>query len=152
MNRLTVLVRRLPHAANLPLPDYATIGSAGVDLLAALDQTIELPPMGRATIPTGIAISLPSGYEAQIRPRSGLAARQGLTILNAPGTIDSDYRGEIGAILINFGSTSFRVERGMRVAQLVIAPVVRITWQETDELPASERADGGFGSTDEARQ
>jgi dUTP pyrophosphatase len=152
MSRLPVLVRRLPHAADLPLPEYATIGSAGADLLAAVDQSIDLPPMGRATIPTGIAICLPFGYEAQVRSRSGLAARQGITILNAPGTIDSDYRGEIGVILVNLGSLSFRVERGMRIAQLVIAPVVRIAWQEVEVLPASERAQGGFGSTGESRQ
>jgi dUTP pyrophosphatase len=152
VSRLTVLVHRLPHAADLPLPAYATIGSAGLDLPAAVEHAIELPRMGRATIPSGIAICLPDGYEAQVRPRSGLAARYGVTVLNAPGTIDSDYRGEIGVVLVNLGATAFQIERGMRIAQLVFAPVARIAWREVDALPESERAQGGFGSTERARR
>jgi dUTP pyrophosphatase len=140
-----IAVRRL--APDLPLPAYATPGSAGLDLLAAVDSDIVLPPGGFAAIPTGIALALPSGYEAQVRPRSGLALRHGVTVLNAPGTVDSDYRGEVAAILINHGKADFTVTRGMKVAQLVVAQHVRAEWRETDTLDQTERAAGGFGST-----
>ncbi len=147
MSAIDVSVRRLDHAADLPLPDYATTDSAGVDLLAAVETAVVLRPGARAVIPSGIAIALPSGFEAQVRPRSGLAARHGITLLNSPGTIDADYRGEIGVILVNLGDQDFTVERGMRIAQMVIAPVSAVAWSEVDELPASRRGDGGFGST-----
>jgi dUTP pyrophosphatase len=140
-----IAVRRL--APDLPLPAYATPGSAGLDLLAAVDSDIVLPPGGFAAIPTGIALALPSGYEAQVRPRSGLALRHGVTVLNAPGTVDSDYRGEVAAILINHGTADFTVTRGMKVAQLVVTQHVRAEWRETDTLDQTERAAGGFGST-----
>ncbi|MDG4575319.1 MAG: dUTP diphosphatase [Defluviicoccus sp.] len=142
-----VLVRQLPHGAGLPLPSYATAGSAGLDLAAAVEAPIELAPGGRALVPTGIAIALPPGYEGQVRPRSGLAARHGLTVLNSPGTVDSDYRGEVAVILINLGQSPFRVERGLRIAQLVIAPVTAAQLCAVAELPGSSRGEGGFGST-----
>lgn len=142
-----VLVRQLPHGAGLPLPSYATAGSAGLDLAAAVEAPIELAPGSRALVPTGIAIALPPGYEAQVRPRSGLAARHGLTVLNSPGTVDSDYRGEVAVILINLGQAPFRVERGLRIAQLVIAPVTMARLYAVAELPGSSRGEGGFGST-----
>ena len=142
---MKIAVQRL--ATDLPLPAYATAGSAGLDLLAAIERDVVLPPGGFAAIPTGIALALPAGYEAQVRPRSGLALRHGITVLNAPGTVDSDYRGEIAAILINHGKTEFTVSRGMKVAQLVVAQHVRAEWQETDTLGHTERAAGGFGST-----
>jgi dUTP diphosphatase len=144
---LTVALRRLPHGADLPMPAYATPLSAGVDLFAAVDEPVVLAPLARALVPTGIAIALPADYEAQVRPRSGLAARFGLTILNSPGTIDADYRGEIQVILINLGADAFIVERGQRIAQLVVAPVTRVAWQETAELAETGRGAGGFGST-----
>jgi dUTP pyrophosphatase len=147
VSRVEVPVRRLAHGAGLPLPAYATEGSAGLDLMAAITAPIDLPPLGRAVVPTGIAIALPSGYEAQVRPRSGLAAKHGITVLNAPGTIDADYRGEIGVTLVNLGDAPFRVEPGMRVAQMVVAPVSTVAWNEVEELPASRRGGGGFGST-----
>ena len=144
---MRVLIQRLPHAADLPLPQYATEGSAGLDLLAAGDGEIELAPGARAAVPCGIAIALPSGYEAQVRPRSGLALNHGVTVLNAPGTIDSDYRGEVKAILVNHGDTPFRISRGMKIAQLVVARCEQAQLNEVSELPASERGEGGFGST-----
>ncbi len=144
---LTVALRRLPHGADLPLPAYATPLSAGVDLCAAVTEPIVLAPLGRALVPTGIAIALPADHEAQVRPRSGLAARYGLTILNSPGTIDADYRGEIQVILINLGAAAFTVERGQRIAQLVVAPVTQVAWRETVVLAETLRGDGGFGST-----
>ena len=147
MSALAVSVRRLPHGANLPLPTYATASSAGIDLLAAIETTVVLDPAARAMIPTGIAIALPGGHEAQVRPRSGLAARYGVTVLNSPGTIDADYRGEIAVILVNLGDAPFRVERGMRIAQMVVAPVDTIAWKEVENLPNTARAAGGFGST-----
>lgn len=142
-------VKRLPHAADLPLPHYETAGAAGLDLLAAVagDQPLVLKPSARALVPTGLMIAVPPGYEAQVRPRSGLALKQGVTLVNAPGTIDSDYRGEIGIILINHGTDDVVVTRGMRIAQLVIAPVVRAEWVEMDVLDESARGSGGFGST-----
>jgi dUTP pyrophosphatase len=141
-----VAIERLAHALDLPLPSYATPASAGMDLRAAIETTIELAPGGRALIPTGIRIALTADHEAQIRPRSGLALKQGLTVLNAPGTIDADYRGEIGAILINHGDTSVAINRGDRIAQLVVAPVARIAWRE-EPLDETARGSGGFGST-----
>jgi dUTP pyrophosphatase len=147
MNALAVPVRRLPHGADLPLPAYATASSAGIDLLAAVEATVVLQPAARAMIPTGIAIALPEGHEAQVRPRSGLAARHGVTVLNSPGTIDADYRGEVAVILVNLGDAPFRIERGMRVAQMIVAPVDTINWQEVESLPETGRAAGGFGST-----
>jgi len=129
------------------LPAYATDHAAGIDLLAAVADRVEIAPGGRKLVPTGIAIALPAGYEAQIRPRSGLALKHGVTLLNSPGTVDADYRGEIGVILINHGETPFIVARGDRIAQLIIAPVSRLAWEEVAALPASARGTGGFGST-----
>ena len=147
MSGVAVSIRRLPHGADLPLPTYATAGSAGLDLLAAIAEPVTLAPGERLAVPTGIAIALPDGFEAQVRPRSGLALREGITVLNSPGTIDADYRGEIQAILINHGGRPVRLARGERIAQLVVAPVARIVWEETAELVASGRGAGGFGST-----
>jgi dUTP diphosphatase len=142
-----VQVRRLPHGADLPLPAYATQGAAGMDLLAAVAAPVTLDPGARALIPTGLAIALPPGYELQVRPRSGLALRHGILVANSPGTIDEDYRGEVQVILLNAGEAPFTIERGMRVAQAVLAPVVRVRWQEAATLDATERGGGGFGST-----
>lgn len=146
---VSVAIRVLDHAAGLPLPQYATALAAGSDLLAALTEgeSVTLAPGERALVPCGIALALPAGYEAQVRPRSGLALRHGVTVLNAPGTIDADYRGEIGAILINHGTAPFIVERGLRIAQLVVAPVARAHWMPVDDLDTTERGAGGFGST-----
>jgi dUTP pyrophosphatase len=146
---IEVRVTRLPHGADLPLPEYQSAHAAGLDLLAAVraDAPIEIAPGGRAMIPTGIAIALPQGSEGQIRPRSGLAARHGITVLNAPGTIDADYRGELQVILVNFGTDSFLVTRGMRVAQLVIAPIQQVKLVESTSLDGTSRASAGFGST-----
>jgi dUTP pyrophosphatase len=144
---VAVSIRRLPHGADLPLPSYATAGSAGLDLLAAIAEPMTLAPGERQAVPTGIAIALPAGFEAQVRPRSGLAVRDGITVLNSPGTIDADYRGEIQAILINHGRQPVHLSRGERIAQLVVAPVARIAWQETAELAETGRGAGGFGST-----
>jgi len=140
-------VLRLSHGDGLPLPSYATPHAAGLDLLAAISAEVVLAPRGRALIPTGIAIALPPELEAQIRPRSGLALKSGITVLNSPGTIDADYRGEIGVILVNLGDDPYVVRRGDRIAQLVIAPFSRATWAATDHLPTTQRAGGGFGST-----
>jgi dUTP pyrophosphatase len=147
MTALTVEIHRLPHAEDLPLPAHATEGSAGVDLLTALAEPARLAPGERLLVSTGIAIALPPGYEGQIRPRSGLALEHGISVLNAPGTIDSDYRGEIKVILINLGAKPFDLARGMRIAQLVVAPVARLAWAPVDELPVSARSARGFGST-----
>ena len=144
---IPILVRRLPHAEGLALPAYATAGAAGMDLLAAVEVPMTVAPGGRAFIPTGLTIALPTGYELQIRPRSGLALRHGITLPNSPGTIDEDYRGEIGVILLNTGTEPFVVERGSRIAQAVLAPVSRAEWQEVDALDVTVRAAGGFGST-----
>ena len=143
----TVAVRRLAHNQDLPLPHYASEHAAGMDLLAAVTETLILAPGTRAMIPTGLAIALPLGYEAQLRPRSGLAARDGITVLNSPGTIDADYRGEVMVVLVNLGDQPFPVTRGMRIAQMVVAPVAQVEWREADELPDTERGSGGFGST-----
>ncbi len=145
---VVVEIVRVRPTLDLPLPRYMTAGSVGLDLPAAIDHALTLVPLGRAHVPTGIAIAVPPGYEAQVRPRSGLAARHGVTILNAPGTIDADYRGEIGVVLINLGAEPFVVSRGDRVAQLVIAPVVRAVWREVPALASTGRGDGGFGHTD----
>lgn len=142
-----VQVTRLPHAARLPLPSYATPGAAGMDLLAAIAAPMLIPPGGRALVPTGLRIALPAGFEMQVRPRSGLALRHGITVANAPGTIDEDYRGEVQVILLNAGTDAFAVEPGMRIAQAVVAPVERATWREVDALPETARGAGGFGST-----
>ena len=147
MNKITVKFQRLAHAKDLALPSYATKGAAGMDIAAAIDQPICLQPGTIMAIPTGFAIELPAGYEAQIRPRSGLALKHGVTIANAPGTIDSDYRGEIAVILLNNGNQAFTITRGMRVAQMVLAAVTIITPIEVDDLDETERSTGGFGST-----
>jgi dUTP diphosphatase len=146
---IEVRIVRLPHAADLPLPQYQTELAAGLDLIAAVpaDAPVELAPGARALIPTGIALALPSGSEGQVRPRSGLAIRHGVTVLNSPGTIDADYRGELQVILVNLGAEPFVVSRGMRVAQLVIASVQRAKIVEAESLDATGRATAGFGST-----
>jgi dUTP pyrophosphatase len=147
--RVEVGIKRLSHGADLPLPDYQSALAAGLDLLAAVpaDAPIELAPGARALVPTGIAIALPPGFEGQVRPRSGLAARHGITVLNSPGTVDADYRGELQVILVNFGAEPFVISRGMRIAQLIAAPVQRIKLVEVDALESTARAQGGFGST-----
>lgn len=147
MTALSVQVKRLRNSDGLELPEYATPSSAGMDLLAATDGPLSIEPGERVLVATGIAIALPPGFEAQIRPRSGLALKNGVTVLNAPGTIDADYRGEIGVILINHGKETFFVERGMRIAQIVFAKINVAGWDEVSSLPESERAEGGFGST-----
>ena len=144
---MKVGIKRLGHSLDLPLPHYATTGSAGLDLLAAVDQEITLAPGQRMAVPTGIAIELPHGVEAQVRPRSGLALNHGITCLNSPGTIDSDYRGEIKAILINHGQEPFLISRGHKIAQMVIARHEQAELVEVDSLSDSERGAGGFGST-----
>lgn len=144
---VTVAIQRLPHAADLALPRYETEHAAGLDLAACVPADITVAPGKRALVPTGFAIALPAGFEAQVRPRSGLAAKHGVTVLNSPGTIDADYRGEIGVILVNHGDVAFTVSRGMRIAQLVVAPVAQATLTEVSELPATARGAGGFGST-----
>lgn len=144
---LTVRVQRLPHGQDLPLPSYATAGAAGMDLLAAVPEPVTLQPGGRTVIPTGLCIALPPGYELQVRPRSGLALKHGIILPNSPGTIDEDYRGEVGVIVLNAGDQPFTVEHGMRIAQAVIAPVERVSWAECDSLDATARGKGGFGST-----
>ena len=144
---MKVGIKKLKNGADLPLPHYATPGSAGLDLLAAIDADIELAPGARLAVPTGIAIELPLGVEAQVRPRSGLALNHGITCLNAPGTIDSDYRGEIKAILINHSDVAFKISRGMKIAQMVIARHEQAQLVEVDSLSDSERGAGGFGST-----
>jgi dUTP pyrophosphatase len=144
---VSVAVLKLPHGHDLPLPSYATADSAGMDLIAAVADAVVLEPGGRALIPTGIAVALPPGFEAQVRPRSGLALKFGVTTLNAPGTIDADYRGEIGVILINHGREPVTISRGDRIAQLVVAPVTRVHWDERDSLDGTVRGSGGFGSS-----
>jgi dUTP pyrophosphatase len=144
---MKVMICKLAHARDLPLPHYATPGAAGLDLLAANDADIDLAPGARAAVPCGIALELPAGAEAQVRPRSGLALHHGITCLNAPGTIDSDYRGEVKAILVNHGDCPFRITRGMKIAQLVIATYVQAVLVESDALSDTARGTGGFGST-----
>jgi len=145
--RLRVAIARLPGARDLPLPRRATPGSAGYDLCAAVDASLELAPSERALVPTGLVLAVPEGYEAQVRPRSGLALRHGIVLPNAPGTIDSDYRGEVKVILQNLGDDPFTIRRGDRIAQLVIAPVASAEWDERSELDETARGDGGFGHT-----
>lgn len=142
-----VTIQRLPHGRDLPLPSYATADAAGMDLLAAVEIDIVIDPGQRVLVPTGIALALPAGYEAQVRPRSGLALKHGITVLNAPGTIDADYRGEVGVILVNLGGEPFAIRRGERIAQMVVAPVTRAILDDVAVLPASARGAGGFGST-----
>lgn len=144
-----VKIQRLPHAAGLPLPAYATPGAAGMDLTCALpaDAPLSLAPGDCAAVPTGFAIALPEGFEAQVRPRSGLARNHGVTVLNSPGTVDCDYRGEIAVLLVNHGRASVEISRGMRIAQMVVAPVVQIMLEESGELSQTARGSGGFGST-----
>ena len=144
---VTVLLQRLPHGADLPLPAYETAGAAGLDLRAAIAEPLTLAPGARALIPTGLSMQLPGGFEGQVRPRSGLALRHGVTVLNAPGTVDSDYRGEVSVVLINHGSESFTVTRGDRIAQLVIAPVSHVRLAEVATLEETARGAGGYGST-----
>ena len=144
---IPVEVRRLPHGEGLMLPSYASDGSAGMDLLAAVTDPVTIAPGQRALIPTGLAIALPPGHELQVRPRSGLALHHGIVLPNSPGTVDEDYRGELQVIVMNAGTEIFTVERGMRIAQAVLAPVLRAAWQEVETLDKTERAAGGFGST-----
>ncbi len=149
MEEVRIQIKRVrDRARDLPLPDYMTEGSAGMDLAADLEEDLRLQPLERVLIPTGVAIALPAGFEAQIRPRSGLALREGVTLVNSPGTIDADYRGEIQLIAINLGREAVIVRRGQRVAQMVVQRVCRVSWQEVEELPASIRQDGGLGHTD----
>ncbi len=147
MSAVAVSLKILPHGAGLPLPAYATADAAGVDLAAALEAPLTLAPGAREAVPTGIALALPAGWEGQVRPRSGLALRHGVTVLNSPGTIDADYRGEIRVILANLGNAPVTIARGERIAQLVIAPVSRAVWEVVADLPATARGSGGFGST-----
>jgi dUTP pyrophosphatase len=147
--RVVVAVKRVRAAPDpLPLPAYQTEAAAGMDLLADVSEALWLRPGGRALVPTGLSVEIPTGFEGQVRPRSGLALRHGLTLLNSPGTIDADYRGELRVLLVNLGSEDVCVRRGDRIAQLVIAPVARATWHEVEHLPPSGRGDGGFGHTD----
>jgi dUTP pyrophosphatase len=144
---LRVRVTRLPHAGGLELPSPASAGSAGLDLRAALEEELILAPGERRLIPTGLVFEIPHGWEAQVRPRSGLALRHGVTLLNTPGTVDSDYRGEVGVVLVNLGQEPFALAPGERIAQLVFARVASVTWEEAPGLAATQRGDGGFGST-----
>lgn len=147
MSQVTVSIKKLSNLKELPLPSYATLDSAGLDLMAAIDEPITLQPLERRAVPTGIAISLPKGYEAQVRPRSGLALKNGISVPNAPGTIDADYRGEVCAILINLSNEPFVIERGMRIAQMVIAQHSQANWNIVETLDETDRGAGGFGST-----
>lgn len=144
---IIVQITQLPHGRDLPLPDYATAHSAGCDLVAAIGKEIVMGPMERQLIPTGFAMALPEGYEAQVRPRSGLAFKHGISVVNTPGTIDADYRGEVKVLLINLGDEPFTVTRGMRIAQMVVAPTTRANWQQVETLEETARSSGGFGST-----
>ena len=146
-DRIRVLVKRMDHARDLDIPAYATPGSAGVDLRAALSEPLTINPGRIALVPTGIAVAIPRGFEGQIRPRSGLATKHGISLVNAPGTVDSDFRGEMRCSLINLGSEPYTVQRGERIAQMVIAPVYQADFQEVAELPETERGGGGWGST-----
>lgn len=146
-NSVPIAIKRLPHGADLPLPAYQTDDAAGMDLYAAVDDPITLAPGKHILVPTGLSMALPPGHEAQVRPRSGLAAKHGVTVLNTPGTIDADYRGEVKVILINHGQSAFEITRGERIAQMLIAPVTRGILEEVDDLPETMRGAGGFGST-----
>lgn len=146
--KLVVQIRRVRRAADpLPLPQYMTAGAAGMDIYADVNAELIVPPLGRALIPTGFALAVPPGYEAQLRPRSGMALRHGLTLLNTPGTIDADYRDEVQILIVNLGDKPVHIKRGDRIAQLIVAPVTRVHWQEVERLTATERR-GGFGHTD----
>jgi dUTP pyrophosphatase len=147
MTDYEIKIRRLPHAQGLDLPAYATPGAAGMDLVAAVDAPLTIPPGGRSLIPTGFAMALPEGFELQIRPRSGLALQHGIVLPNAPGTIDEDFRGEVQVIMMNTSVEAFTVTRGMRIAQAVLAPVWRAAWIEVESLDNTARGAGGFGST-----
>lgn len=147
MKRVPVKVARLPHGRNLPLPRYETSGSAGMDLRAAIGTALSISPGQTVRVPTGLAIAIPAGYEGQIRPRSGLAAKSSIIVPNSPGTIDSDYRGEVQVLLTNLGNEPFEIEPGMRVAQIVFSPVAQADWEEVSELPSTDRGEGGFGHT-----
>ena len=147
VEKINVAIKRLPHGADLPLPQYMTPHAAGMDLFAAVAGDLVIKPGERTLIPTGISIALPPGFEAQVRPRSGLAITHGICILNAPGTIDADYRGEIKVIIANFGDEPFHLKRGDRIAQMIIHSVVQGEWVAVEELPQSDRNDGGFGHT-----
>jgi dUTP pyrophosphatase len=144
---IVVDVEVLEHAHGLPLPAYATDGAAGMDLVAAVTEPVTIAPGARALVPTGLRIAVPAGYEAQVRPRSGFALKQGVLVPNSPGTIDADYRGEVQVILLNLGTAPFTVERGARIAQLVVAPVARAAWRPVASLPPTRRGEGGFGHT-----
>lgn len=148
--QVTLELKQLDHARGLPLPAYQSDLAAGLDLVAAVDSPVQLAPGARALVPTGLAMALPAGFEAQVRPRSGLAAKHGLTVLNTPGTIDADYRGEVKVILINLGDTPFEIVRGERIAQMVIAPVLQAVITEVETLSETQRGTGGFGSTGRA--
>jgi dUTP pyrophosphatase len=150
MTHPTIRVRRLAHNQDLPLPAYETPLSAGQDLRAAVSEPVTLAPMQRTLVPTGLAIAIPPGFEVQVRPRSGLALKHGITCLNSPGTVDADYRGEIQVILINLGQEPFTINRGDRIAQMILAPVTQGQWEEVAELDATQRGTGGFGSTGKA--
>ncbi|AAC06559.1 dUTP diphosphatase [Aquifex aeolicus] len=147
MSKVILKIKRLPHAQDLPLPSYATPHSSGLDLRAAIEKPLKIKPFERVLIPTGLILEIPEGYEGQVRPRSGLAWKKGLTVLNAPGTIDADYRGEVKVILVNLGNEEVVIERGERIAQLVIAPVQRVEVVEVEEVSQTQRGEGGFGST-----
>ena len=147
MKTIAVKIKVLPHGASLALPAYATFGSAGMDLRAAVPEAWVLKPGQRRLVPTGLAVSIPKGYEAQVRPRSGLALKHGVTMLNSPGTIDSDYRGEVGVIMANLGREDFTIQPGDRVAQIVFAPVARVQWKVVEDLDKTARHAGGFGHT-----
>ena len=147
MNPLTVPIRKLPGNDNVPLPTYQTADSVGMDLHAAVAEPATILPGKIVTVPCGFAMAVPSGHEAQVRPRSGLAAKHGVTVMNTPGTIDPDYRGEVKVILVNHGAEPFKVTRGMRIAQMLVLPVPRVEWREVNELPTTERGEGGFGHT-----
>lgn len=147
MPPIQVQIVRLPHAEGLPLPAYATAGAAGMDLIAAVAAPLTIPPGGRVLVPTGLRIALPPGYEMQVRPRSGLALKHGIVLPNSPGTVDEDYRGELQVIVMNAGQDPFTVERGMRIAQAVVAPVSRVVWHAVEAIDETARGGGGFGST-----
>ena len=144
---VSVAVKRLPYNTNLPLPEYESVAAAGMDLPAAIESDLIITPGERVLVPTGLALALPVGYEAQIRPRSGLALRNGVTVLNTPGTVDADYRGEVKVILVNFSNSDFIIQRGMRIAQMVVAPVLQVSLMDVDVLPETARGEGAFGST-----
>jgi len=147
MEKVTIQIKRLEKSRSVPLPQYMTLGASGMDLFASLEKEITLVPGERKLISTGVSVAIPEGFEGQVRPRSGLAIQKGIGIVNGPGTIDSDYRGEIGVLLINFGREPFTVQDGDRVAQLVISHVFRAVWEEVDDLPSTQRQGGGFGHT-----